>query len=50
MKKFLIAAVDRLNGHQVAGFGTSATLKRLGLMSDSEPSSDISAWPAYVAD
>ena len=38
MKKFLIAAVDRLNGHQVAGFGTSATLKRLGLMSDSEPS------------
>ena len=30
--------------------GTSATCKRRGLMTDSEPLSNISGWPAYVAE
>jgi hypothetical protein len=33
-----------------SAYGTSATFTRRGLMSGSGPFSDISAWPAYVAE
>jgi hypothetical protein len=36
--------------YPMTAHGTSATFKRRGSMSASGPLSDISAWPAYVAE